>query len=353
MRIRIVSAIKYCILLAFCIWFYLFHRHEATLLLLVSVFLFPALSLLGLFLCSSRLRKEISFSSQELLRRQQAALCFRLHNSGCYYFSRIELTFTLENQLYPNPEKHSLTSFAFPFSQREEELVFQPESCGTQKAVLTECRLWDIFGLCYLTVPCQLEATTTVLPSLMTSLPIPDSFTISKEEDQVLEADYKGEDHSEVREIRAYRPGDRMQDIHWKLSAARDALFVKEYSSQRNHSFSLAIDFRILTSKENDYYFDVLYTMLYRFMKAHLDFAVCLPGNAPGELSFQSITSSAELHAFFTTFFADYASQPDLLLPALNDLSQQPVLILSSRSQLRGFGPVHSFESGVRLFQPL
>ena len=39
-----------------------------------------------------------------------------------------------------------------------------------------------------------------------------------------------GDDPSQIFEIRDYRPGDKMQKIHWKLSAKSDSLIVKEYS---------------------------------------------------------------------------------------------------------------------------
>lgn len=39
-----------------------------------------------------------------------------------------------------------------------------------------------------------------------------------------------GDDPSEVFDVRSYRPGDRMQRIHWKLTARSDEFIVKEFS---------------------------------------------------------------------------------------------------------------------------
>ena len=41
------------------------------------------------------------------------------------------------------------------------------------------------------------------------------------------ESSRKGNDHSEVSDIRTYRIGDRPKDIHWKLSARNRELMVK------------------------------------------------------------------------------------------------------------------------------
>lgn len=42
------------------------------------------------------------------------------------------------------------------------------------------------------------------------------------------ESKEKGNDFAEVSDIREYMPGDRIRDIHWKLSAKKDILMVKE-----------------------------------------------------------------------------------------------------------------------------
>lgn len=45
---------------------------------------------------------------------------------------------------------------------------------------------------------------------------------------EVEESKEKGSDFAEVSEIREYVPGDRIRDIHWKLSAKQEKLMVKE-----------------------------------------------------------------------------------------------------------------------------
>lgn len=39
-----------------------------------------------------------------------------------------------------------------------------------------------------------------------------------------------GTDVSQIFDVREYRPGDRLQRIHWKLSAKSDGLLVREDS---------------------------------------------------------------------------------------------------------------------------
>ncbi len=49
------------------------------------------------------------------------------------------------------------------------------------------------------------------------------------------ESSKRGNDFSDVQEIREYIPGDKLMSIHWKLSAKRDILMVKDRVSMSDH----------------------------------------------------------------------------------------------------------------------
>jgi uncharacterized protein (DUF58 family) len=48
--------------------------------------------------------------------------------------------------------------------------------------------------------------------------------------------------HADVRGIRPYRPGDQVRDIHWRTSARRDELAVREYDSTEPLDLILVLD---------------------------------------------------------------------------------------------------------------
>lgn len=56
------------------------------------------------------------------------------------------------------------------------------------------------------------------------------------------ETDRGGDDPSEVFQIREYRGGDRIRQIHWKMSARTDQLMVKEYSMPKGCKVLLLLD---------------------------------------------------------------------------------------------------------------
>ena len=56
------------------------------------------------------------------------------------------------------------------------------------------------------------------------------------------ESQAKGNDFAEITDVREYRPGDRIKDIHWKLSAKKETLMVKERTSVAQSQVVLVLD---------------------------------------------------------------------------------------------------------------
>ena len=54
---------------------------------------------------------------------------------------------------------------------------------------------------------------------------------------------FRSDDSSELFQIREYREGDQLRDIHWKLTAKREELMVKEHSFPKPCPVVLFLDF--------------------------------------------------------------------------------------------------------------
>ena len=59
-------------------------------------------------------------------------------------------------------------------------------------------------------------------------------------------AEKSGDDVSEVFDIRAYRAGDNLHKIHWKLSAKTDDLLVREFSSPVKNALFVFVDLSVV-----------------------------------------------------------------------------------------------------------
>lgn len=92
-------------------------------------------------------------------------------------------------------------------------------------------RVYDWTGWFYLTKRLDQTATIQLLPGIH-ELPLQLSGAVQGffGESEVYDDLRGGTDNSQVFQIRAYTPGDRLQNIHWKLSAKSDEWMVREHS---------------------------------------------------------------------------------------------------------------------------
>ena len=74
----------------------------------------------------------------------------------------------------------------------------------------------------------------------------------------------KGEDPSEIFDIREFKDGDKYQRIHWKLSFKKQTLMVKEYSLPLADAVLLFVDFSMTeTGKDKERMIEVLTQGIY------------------------------------------------------------------------------------------
>ncbi len=96
--------------------------------------------------------------------------------------------------------------------------------CGLLRCQLQKCRVFDYLGLFFLPLPRRKAVTVTVLP---TPIPVDDFPAL----DQVAGVHWRpkpGGGFAENHEIRLYRPGDKLNTVHWKLTAKTGKLTVRE-----------------------------------------------------------------------------------------------------------------------------
>lgn len=131
----------------------------------------------------------------------------------------------------------------FTNQQKEEQLVVDHNGsvnnkiiydiygyhCGKVKIAIDSVRMKDIFGIFSLNKKINLTKEITFLPKIYeTMVEVSEGVRHFAGETEEDEPEAAGSDHSQIYQIRPYRPGDRLQTIHWKLTARNGELFVRE-----------------------------------------------------------------------------------------------------------------------------
>lgn len=116
------------------------------------------------------------------------------------------------------------------------------QHAGAYEYRLRRVRVYDWTGWFYLTKPLKATAVTQLLPKVH-EIPLQLSGAVRGffGEAEVYDDRRGGSDASETFQIREYVPGDRLQNIHWKLSAKTDELMVREHSQPKGCPVALLL----------------------------------------------------------------------------------------------------------------
>lgn len=224
---------KYHYLLILLITIYLVVMYESPLpvLLLLLELLFPVLQWLLILPVRRKLR--IQFQAEESVYEVGNKLPVEMviENPTIIPIANLQMNLVIENLLTAEQEKLTLSTMSPAKSSVRMPLAVSSRYCGKVRVQIEKIYIWDFLQLLAIRRKTDFQKTVLVIPSLEpVSMEISSYVKALLAECNEYDPHEKGNDPTEVFDVRDYRPGDRLQQVHWKLSAARDSLLVKELS---------------------------------------------------------------------------------------------------------------------------
>lgn len=160
----------------------------------------------------------------------------RLLVTGC--------VFVRMNISYEMSQKTEQRTFLIPSNAKENQfqLDFFPEECGDVRFSCVQIKIYDILNLFARGISSFGDQSTTVYPEKI-PLQIEMGQTMTGSfRDNGLVQNRKGDDQSEIFDIRDYVPGDDIRAIHWKLSSKSDHLIMRQASDRYHYNVALLAD---------------------------------------------------------------------------------------------------------------
>lgn len=298
MKIDILVLIRYLIIAIFIAAFsIIFGQPVLMLLLFVLILIFP----ISFFVFKSSCKSysfRLTHRAEYVELPNNAEFEFSYKRGKCMPLFNATVNFTCENRYFKNslerilsvPIVKNANSFVLPIEVSEIGLI-------TLKFKTIELR--DYTSLFKVIIPFECESSIPVIPVPKDTIEPP--FVTPKEGvDEYTESEAVGNVSSDVKEIREYRPGDRLQRIHWKLSAKLDDLFVKEMA----HTSTLSII--IIPDLYRDEIGDTISTLVSAsicLIKQKTRFEICVFNSDACEFSYFTVTSDEELFEAITYLF--------------------------------------------------
>lgn len=122
---------------------------------------------------------------------------------------------------------------------------FVTDNYGSYRIQMKKVRVYDLTGLFYFQKKVVYGGSVQALPKMQEiGVHISEASRNFSGEADVYDDFRPGDDHSELFQMREFRPGDKIQRIHWKLSAKQEELLVKEDSMPKACPVVLFLDYK-------------------------------------------------------------------------------------------------------------
>lgn len=135
---------------------------------------------------------------------------------------------------------------------------------------------YDIIQCFSLKKECPQSVSFYVFPNII-HISVPLQETVGNHPEATDYSPYhKGEDYSEMFDLRAYKETDSLKHIHWKASLKKNELYVKEGSQPIIKKTLLAVD--LTDNKDyNDKSLDCFYSLCLSLLEKYIDFEILCP----------------------------------------------------------------------------
>lgn len=238
---RVFRIIGYLILFALntgLLWF--FHNFLNFAIMVLMVFL-PVISICSVKYVSDRLTASWEGPYESMNKGEEFFVRLILSNPVWIGVMNCKLILQVSNLFYGTNRIHELR---IPLRAKKGQTITYPVTvsrCGLIEFRIQSIVLEDFLGI----MAFRKRDSSAYLVSVMPAKEIQMEGSLNGYTEgmtEVEESTRKGTDFSEVQDVREYQPGDKMQNIHWKLSVKKDILMVKERVSMSSRQLFLLLE---------------------------------------------------------------------------------------------------------------
>lgn len=217
-------------------------------------------------------------------------------NPTFYPFGNIVVKIDVENGFYKNGKEYQISLPNGIRKKRRIKWSVASKYAGNIRICLSEMEVQDAMFLFKKEINIKDEHIVKVFTEYDMVYFDDNSFLDGEgEEEETLYQ--KGSDVSDIADIRSYVSGDSMQSIHWKLSARRDEMLVKEYSMPYSTKMFVCVDLHVNSEiqDEMDTVIEAFAAVCSVLIASNKAFDVGWHDKNSGEIFVRTITNAEEM----------------------------------------------------------
>lgn len=301
---RIWNFLRYVIVFVLNIFIMVVFHSYVNFLLLIGLVVFTIYSVWGLYKVKESISFSIAVPAEPMVKKDRFYVRFRIENPKWIPLVNATVKIRISNPFYQEDGVHYLNIPVRAHKSTEISYPVVMDYCGRLVVKAEEVRLMDLSGIVETVIPVSQEAECMVFPKGEPREHEAGRLYM-KGVSEAMESKEKGYDFSEVSGIREYIPGDKLQNIHWKLSVKKDELMVKDRVSVSAMQLNVLVELANDEEMRLESVLELADSVTRAFVAQNLPFTVYYYSTIRGELTGSYIGSEIERQEWMTMVLYD------------------------------------------------
>ncbi|MHB1484324.1 MAG: DUF58 domain-containing protein [Saccharofermentanales bacterium] len=208
-------------------------------LLFELIIALPVISLLYTLFAVSLIRISQKLSKPEVIKNEDIVFSFNLSKKRFIYIPFVRINFNFEKIAFSNCNRPQFVSLS-PFKSNSNTYTINCKLTGIFDAGIKDIEIFDLLGIFRFTKKASKSLEVTVFPRFLTLEELNASQSAGFSKATSKKAIYT--DPLSIDDIRKYAQGDSYRSIHWKLSAKKNELLVKQNEKTSDNHALIIVD---------------------------------------------------------------------------------------------------------------
>lgn len=225
--VQVHNIIRYVLIFILNLFVMILFHSYLNFIFLVLLCLLPVYSILGLKQVEEHVSVRLLVPGEAMIKGEEFFVRFEFTNPTLFPLMNGTIALAVENPFYDIKGEHTLNVPLQAKGTVETRYPIVMERVGRFRITATSLELQDLLGFYKKRISIKQEGECLIFPCGHQRKQEA-GMLYQKGVSESVESKEKGYDFSDISGIREYIPGDKLQNIHWKLSMKKDELMVKE-----------------------------------------------------------------------------------------------------------------------------
>ncbi len=293
-----MGIVLYSVLLILSLGITLLLQSNTMLLLFVMLVLLLVGDLFLYGYTTKRLGVSLEMTSADLKTGVEVPVKLCIANPTLVPIVDCFLTYEVNNGFYESGIVETVNVPVMALSGQQIRTSVTPAYCGCYTVKITQLSVWDLLHIHRFSKGVSEAKELLILPQTVEIKEVEArAFVTGTQEAE--ESQTKGSDFPEVQNVREYIPGDRLKDIHWKLSTKLDKLMVKEHVSMSASQIMLVVEMEDDGKFNLEHVMNVCFSLAQDLQKQSMAFTLCWWSEKTQEFLRAQVTNQGTLEQAF------------------------------------------------------